>query len=165
MSTSEMSSTSSEIHHDAQALHEQTNFEELQGDLFTASPPTDSLAHCISADIKMGKGIAVLFKSKFGGVSELQEQSKRVGEVAYLVRDGRYIFYLITKERHFHKPTHEDFEKAVSELRSLCDELGVLGLSIPRIGAGLDKLDLDYVQSVVKNAFDGSNTKVTMFYL
>jgi len=156
---------SSEIHHDAQALHEQSNFEELQGDLFTASPPTDALAHCISADLQMERGIAVLFKSKFGGVSELQEQSKRVGEVAYLVRDGRYIFYLITKEKYFHKPTQEDFEKAVTELRRLCDELGVLGLSIPRIGAGLDKLDLDYVRGVIKNAFNGSNTNVTMFYL
>ncbi|CAG8584291.1 11385_t:CDS:1 [Paraglomus occultum] len=153
-----MSSTSSEI-------HERSNFEELQGDLFIASPPTNSLAHCISADLKMERGIAVLFKSKFGGVSELQEQSKRVGEVAYLVRDGKYIFYLITKEEYFHKPTHEDFERAVSDLRRLCDELGVSGLSMPRIGAGLDKLDLDYVKSVVRNAFDGSNTKVTMFYL
>lgn len=34
---------------------------EVRGDLFTCSDGT-SLAHCISQDIRMGKGIATLFK-------------------------------------------------------------------------------------------------------
>lgn len=46
---------------------------EVTGDLFSC-PPTDSLAHCISEDCRMGKGIAVLFKEKFGGVNELLHQ-------------------------------------------------------------------------------------------
>lgn len=46
---------------------------EVQGDLFSC-PVSDSLAHCISADARMGKGIAVLFKNKFGGVEEIKSQ-------------------------------------------------------------------------------------------
>lgn len=34
---------------------------EMTGDLFTA-PQYYSLAHCVAADMKMGKGIAILFK-------------------------------------------------------------------------------------------------------
>ncbi|XP_034847283.1 ADP-ribose glycohydrolase OARD1 isoform X2 [Mirounga leonina] len=65
----------------------------VKGDLF-ACPKTDSLAHCISEDCRMGAGIAVLFKKKFGGVQELLNQQKKSGEVAVLKRDGRYIYYL-----------------------------------------------------------------------
>lgn len=45
----------------------------VKGDLFSC-PPTDALAHCISEDCRMGAGIAVLFKKKFGGVEELLGQ-------------------------------------------------------------------------------------------
>ena len=46
---------------------------ETKGDLFYCSE-SESLAHCISADVAMGKGIAVIFKKKFGGVRELKNQ-------------------------------------------------------------------------------------------
>ena len=45
------------------------------GDLFSC-PETDSLAHCVSKDLAMGKGIAVIFKKTFGDVEELRAQSK-----------------------------------------------------------------------------------------
>ena len=45
------------------------------GDLFS-SRETDSLAHCVSKDLAMGKGIAVIFKKTYGGVEELKAQSK-----------------------------------------------------------------------------------------
>ncbi|XP_059723594.1 ADP-ribose glycohydrolase OARD1 isoform X2 [Haemorhous mexicanus] len=46
----------------------------VKGDLFSC-PGTDALAHCISEDCRMGAGIAVLFKKKFGGVQELLDQN------------------------------------------------------------------------------------------
>ena len=46
---------------------------ERTGNLFSC-PASESLAHCISADVRMGKGIAVSFKTKFGGVDELKSQ-------------------------------------------------------------------------------------------
>ena len=47
----------------------------MSGDLFS-TPEDESLAHCISEDCRMGAGIAVLFKKKFGGVDELKERSE-----------------------------------------------------------------------------------------
>uniref|UniRef100_A0A3B3W0X7 Macro domain-containing protein n=1 Tax=Poecilia latipinna TaxID=48699 RepID=A0A3B3W0X7_9TELE len=49
--------------------------EYVTGDLFSA-PDQESLAHCVSEDLRMGKGIAVLFKKNFGRVDALKEQSK-----------------------------------------------------------------------------------------
>ena len=50
-------------------------FSMVRGDLFSC-PGTASLAHCVSADMRMGKGIAVEFKKRYGHVEELKEQSK-----------------------------------------------------------------------------------------
>ena len=50
-------------------------FREIKGDLFSCEKDT-SLAHCISADVHMGKGIAVTFKKMFGGVDDLRSQGK-----------------------------------------------------------------------------------------
>jgi hypothetical protein len=73
--------------------------EEKKGDLFSANPE-DSLAHCVSRCLAMGKGIAVHFKEQFGGVDDLRKQDKQIGETAVLKRDNRFIYYLITKERY-----------------------------------------------------------------
>lgn len=48
-------------------------FSEVKGDLFSC-PDSSSLAHCVSEDMAMGKGVAVLFKRKFAGVAELKAQ-------------------------------------------------------------------------------------------
>ena len=72
---------------------------EVTGDLFSC-PSTVSLCHCISTDIAMGKGIAVAFKQYFGGVTELKQQKKRVGEVAVLKRGERYVYYLVSDTPH-----------------------------------------------------------------
>lgn len=48
----------------------------VKGDLFSC-PDTESLAHCVSKDLRMGKGIATLFKSKFEGLPELKLQGNK----------------------------------------------------------------------------------------
>ena len=48
----------------------------------------------------MGKGIAVLFKEKYGQVEYLKSQGVQTGGVAILdltATEGRYIYYLVTK--------------------------------------------------------------------
>jgi len=49
------------------------SYTEVRGDLFTSA---DSLVHCVSRDLHMGKGIATEFKKRFDGVEELCKQSK-----------------------------------------------------------------------------------------
>lgn len=46
---------------------------ELKGDLFSV-PSNVALAHCVSADMQMSKGIAVLFRDKFKNVENLKKQ-------------------------------------------------------------------------------------------
>lgn len=109
----------------------------IKGDLFGN---TDCLAHCVSRDLRMGAGIAVQFRRKFGKVQQLKEQNKKVGEVAYLNIDGRYIFYLITKEKYWMKPTMPTLESSLENMKKICVEKEIKKISIPKIGCGLDRL-------------------------
>ena len=53
------------------AMASTQTFKEIQGDLFSSEPDT-SLAHCISRDAHMGKGIAVPFAKKFKQREEIR---------------------------------------------------------------------------------------------
>ena len=77
---------------------------EQRGDIFSSE---DNLAHCVSMDFAMFKGVAKEFKSRFG----VPTQKATVGQIAVLrVRDtvtrgnyqpGRLIFFLVTKGKFF----------------------------------------------------------------
>ena len=60
----------------------------LYGDLFKLPDSNNtSLAHCISRDLKMNKGVAKIFREKFGRVNELE--NVEIGEVGILKIDNR----------------------------------------------------------------------------
>ncbi|CAJ0635529.1 9324_t:CDS:10 [Entrophospora sp. SA101] len=141
---------------------ESTTTHDKQGDLFKDSSSTDSLVNCVAQDLQMDKGIAAIFQKLYNGTDELKSQNKKVGQVAYLLRENRYIYYLITKMHTHEKPTKPDFEASLKELRNLCESQGVTGLSMPRIGTGLDQLSYDYVVETVKEIFKDSNIKITI---
>ena len=76
----------------------------IQGDLFDARDC--SLAHCISLDLRMTRGISVTFDKIFQGRRQLMHhaRNKDVGEILYLRRHGHFVYYLITKKKCGGKP-------------------------------------------------------------
>ncbi|XP_053313809.1 ADP-ribose glycohydrolase OARD1 isoform X2 [Spea bombifrons] len=136
----------------------------VHGDLF-GCPSTDSLAHCISADCRMGAGIAVQFKKRFKRVEEIKQQNKKKGNVATLEVDGRYIYYLITKDRASGKPTYEDLHRSLEAMKdhALCNR--VTAISMPRIGCGLDRLQWNNVASILSEVFRDTGIVITVYSL
>lgn len=64
-----------------------------------------SISHCISADLKMSKGLAAQIKNKFGDASaQLKNLKPMVGEAIPINIGNRIIYYLITKQKYFLKP-------------------------------------------------------------
>jgi O-acetyl-ADP-ribose deacetylase (regulator of RNase III) len=135
------------------------------GDLFAT--PCHALAHCVSADFAMGRGIAVHFKERYGRVGELRAQGKEVGSVAYLYDEptARHVFYLVTKGRYFDRPTLASLRASVEALVAACNTYGVTELAMPRIGCGLDRLNWPDVESVLQSAFAGSGVRVVVYSL
>ena len=87
---------------------------EQQGDLLDFP---HSIAHCISADFKLGAGLAKQIKEKFPSYFPTKKEYKQqVLHAQYLGHD-KFVFLLIVKPRYFHKPTYHSLRKALLTLR------------------------------------------------
>ena len=141
-------------------------FVEAQGDLFACAAADDSLAHCVSRCLAMSKGIAVEFKKRFDHVAELKAQNPRIGSGAWLERPGGgTVFYLVTKERYFHKPLLADLRKSLEWMRDTAIARGVHSIAMPRIGAGLDKLSWEEVKNAIREVFGETDICIKVFFL
>ena len=127
-------------------INKSVQIDEIKGNLFDSST---CLAHCVSRDFAMSAGIAVTFLNLFGGKDELKDQNVNIGEIAWLYRDCRYIYYLVTKENYWQKPTYDSLRNCIRNLFVLCDKHNVKSLSIPKLGCGLDRLQWDKVKQII----------------
>lgn len=129
----------------------------VKGNLFDSS---DNLAHCVARDFGMGKGIAKEFKSRFGRVEELKSQKVDIGQSAVLSQDGRFLYYLVTKEKSVGFPTYGSLKSSLIHVKKHMDDHNVSTLSIPRIGCGLDKLDWEIVSRMIVEILVGKTVTV-----
>ena len=134
---------------------------EIVGDLFGVDS-SYQLAHCISADCKMGAGIAVTFTEENPYMREiLKKMCPIVGDVLYYNLEGRHgVFNLITKKRYFHKPTREDFNKTIVALRDKMLSYGHKKLAIPYLGSGIDRLDWEVSSDFIKETFKDTDIEI-----
>lgn len=134
-------------------------------DLFSV-PDDYYLAHCISADFGMGKGIVVEFNKKFDMKNKLQVKNPdyldfynrhRIGGDCIL--EGR-VLNLITKERYFHKPTIITMRIALQKMKKVCIENSITKIAMPTIGAGLDRLSWSAVSDQIHMIFDDTDIEI-----
>jgi O-acetyl-ADP-ribose deacetylase (regulator of RNase III) len=121
----------------------------------------------------MGKGIATQFKRKYGGVVELKAQHVGVGGVATLERNGAWIYYLVTKPHYSDKPTYKTLRCALNSMAVHMKAHGVIRLSMPRIGCGLDGLrwsntkngsgGVNGVREIINEVFAGTGVRITVY--
>jgi O-acetyl-ADP-ribose deacetylase (regulator of RNase III) len=135
--------------------------EEMQGDLFDSNA---SLCHCVSEDLVMGKGIAEGFKERFKQVKELKSQHVKVGGMATLQDETRFIYYLVTKRKYFHKPTYESLRNSLKQMKQHMEQNKITDLAMPRIGCGLDRLEWTKVKEMILRLFgDCDNLKIIVY--
>lgn len=137
---------------------------EVRGDLFS-SPSTEALCHCIARDYKLGKGIAKLFRDKFGRIDELKDSGARVGGLAVLKDGRRFLYNLVTKEKYSDTPSYESLRKSLEAMKVHCAAHGVESISMPRIGCGLDGLSWPAVRTLIKNVFQLESVRITVYQL
>lgn len=134
-------------------------------DLFTVSEDYH-LAHCISGDFAMGRGIAVEFVKRFDMKKKLQARFPDfIYEMRYGARMGECILVdrvlnLVTKERYFQKPTYCSISQALAAMRDICIANNIKKVAMPLIGCGLDRLDFDIVRVLIKETFETSDIEI-----
>ena len=134
-------------------------------DLFSV-PDDYYLAHCISADFGMGKGIAVEFNKRFDMKHILRtkypdyvNQFHRQKRLSDCILEGR-VFNLITKERYFEKPTYNTLTGALCKMKALCQSENIHKIAMPIIGCGLDRLEWDKVSRIIKDVFQEKDIEI-----
>lgn len=140
-------------------------YKEEVRDLFSVSDDY-FLAHCISADFGMGKGIVVEFNKRFDMKNKLRTKypdylsqyvRHRIGGDCIL--EGR-VLNLITKERTFHKPTIITMILSLEKMKRICMENGITKIAMPTIGAGLDRLPWQSVSEQIQRVFADTDMKI-----
>ncbi|EDV39770.1 uncharacterized protein Dana_GF24299 [Drosophila ananassae] len=137
-------------------------YKEINGDLFSARKDY-SLCHCVAADMRMGKGIAVKFRNKFGQLLTLQRQNVQPGGVAILQDQQRYVYYLVTKKTSWGKPTYELLYSSLIAMRQHMMSHNVPKLAMPRIGCGLDGLNWTKVKEMVCQIFQSDPVEIAVY--
>ena len=140
-------------------------YKEEVRDLFSV-PEEYYLAHCISADFGMGKGIVIEFNKRFDMKRKLQskypdyvnEWHRNKYVASCIFEDG--VFNLVTKERYFHKPTYESMREALWHMKVQCQFNNITKVAMPIIGCGLDRLQWDKVSEIIKEIFKDTNIEI-----
>ena len=139
-------------------------YKEEVRDLFSVSEDY-YLAHCISADFGMGKGIVVEFNKRFDMKNKLQTKYPKFvndyhhykyGGMALI--EGRVI-NLITKERYWEKPTYETLRNALN-IAKIRLPLECKKIAMPVIGCGLDRLEWSKVSNIIKDIFSDTDIEI-----
>lgn len=140
-------------------------YKEEVKDLFAVSSDY-YLAHCISADFGMGKGIVVEFNKRFDMKRKLQSKYPNYINKWHKERyNGDCILEdrvlnLITKERYFHKPTYDSLHNSLLTCRAICFENNIQKIAMPIIGCGLDRLEWSKVSEIIKLVFGDTDIEI-----
>ncbi|RKJ52086.1 hypothetical protein D7X33_32110 [Butyricicoccus sp. 1XD8-22] len=120
-----------------------------------------ALAHFISADCKVGEGIAKEFKKNYPDMLQrVLFSNPKIGQAISYHSKGRMIFNLITKQNHFQKATYDTFTSAIVGLKYRCEDLNIKKIAFPFLGADLDGLDWNEVKTIIQNVFYQSDIEV-----
>ncbi|NIG53536.1 macro domain-containing protein [Chitinophaga sp. Cy-1792] len=128
------------------------------GDIFQL-PETKNYAHGCNCAGAMGKGIAVAFKEKFPEMYLSYKQLCKTGNFkpgdvfTYKYQDG-YVFNVGTQKSWTTPATLDTVTQGLDKMMKEATTAGVDNIALPRIGAGLGKLDWEEVKRVINHIGD-----------
>ena len=127
------------------------------------------LAHCISADFGMGKGIAVEFNKRFNLKNELMREYNKNAiflwdktdkeRQGFCIKKDR-VLNLITKRNYWDKPTYKTLINALTSMREVCKKHNIKKIAMPMIGCGLDKLQWENVFKIITEIFKNEDVSI-----
>jgi hypothetical protein len=134
-------------------------YREVYGDLFNVDKKY-YLAHCISADFALGKGIAVEFNKRYDMKKKLHNQfivNDDCWPTCYMIDN---VFNLVTKEKYWHKPTYQTLCAALVDMRKHIERYDIKYVAMPTIGSGLDRLEWYKVSEIIKEVFKNTDVEI-----
>ena len=123
-----------------------------------------SVAHCVSADLKMGRGIAKEIKERFMPHVKNYKHTTHVGSVITTKYKYGYIYNLVTKKCFFDKPRLQIVRSALIRMKLYAVRNREYEIHMPKIGCGLDKLCWDDVEKIIRDLFIDSSVDIAICF-
>lgn len=102
-------------------------------------------------------------RKRFGKVDDLLNQNVKSGGVAILKDNDRYIYYLVTKEFTYNKPTYDSLTASLNAMKDHVAANNVKSVALPRIGCGIDGLEWEKVQAILHKVFSDMPIEMTVY--
>ena len=142
-------------------------FIEEQNDLFNYEGKA-WLAHCISADFGMGKGIVVQFNERYNLKQHMIKnyvKNNWTGK-GYCIPVKEYsVFNLITKDKHNKKPTYETVRQALIHMRDYAVVHNIDRIAMPTLDCGIDGLEYPRVKKIINEVFTNTDIEIIVCQL
>lgn len=139
-----------------------------KGDLFAAQD-LSALAHGCNTAGAMGKGIALEFKRRFPAMyPEYRKRCKagqyQLGDV--FVWEGEpVVFNLATQRFPGSRADLNAIETALTQMVEIAETMNIEQIGLPKIGAGLGKLDWGQVRDVIETVAATTTVTLVVFEL
>ena len=137
----------------------------LQGDLFREQ--TANFGHCVSSDLAMSAGIATQFVPLYPELEKLRPNYRNLKAGSLIAhfssQNGNWIYNLVTKSKHYDKPTYYNLRKSLCRMKSHMLTYGIKEINLPQIGCGLDKLEWARVFNIILCLFANTDIRVNIF--
>ena len=126
-----------------------------------------SIAHCVSSDFQMAKGVAKQISSAYPCIKPTLKSIETliVGSSVSvsLPWENKSVFNLVTKPQFFDKPTFYDLSRSLNCMKQQLLQKGINAIAMPKIGCGLDKLKESRVFSLICDIFEKTNIKIFIY--
>ena len=126
-----------------------------------------SIAHCVSSDFQMAKGVAKQINSAYPCIRPTLKSIKTpiVGSSVSvsLPWENKSIFNLVTEPQFFDKPTYYDLSRSLNCMKQQLLQKGINAIAMPKIGCGLDKLKESRIFSLICDIFEKTNIKIFIY--
>ena len=122
------------------------------------------IAHCISADCALGKGIAKTINQMYNLNTKLLMYAYNERLVGGCIFECN-VFNLITKKLYDGKPSYASLKESLINMRNIVNKHGIKIINMPKIGTGLDKLRWDRVEEIIKTVFDETDITINVYYI
>ncbi|KAE9525256.1 hypothetical protein AGLY_014324 [Aphis glycines] len=133
------------------------NIKEEIADIFLVDSDY-SIAHCISADLKISKEIAFRIKTTFGNTTpQLEKLNPQIGDAIPIKIGNKIIYHLVTKQKYFHKPKYDDIKLTIQNIKKSMQKLHDFKIAIPTIASGVDKCNWAVIKQSVFKEFSNTN--------
>lgn len=139
-------------------------YKEIKADIFEQDRDNNYFCHCISADAKMGAGIALPMRVEFGLIELQFEADRKPFEVGTCVEYNK-VFNLITKKNYWDKPTYITMHDALTAMKHNVLRKNIKKVYMPRIGSGLDRLDWLEVSRMIKEILEDVDIEIIVCYI